>query len=319
MAVLYAIRTGGFTDSMSSLIYFLKESIINFRRNWTTSTGAVVTIFLSLLIIGVFMVAGLIVNNVTESVESEVSITVYLADGSSDADVQTLTNDIKAMNDVASVTYVSKDEALADFSDMMSSNPEIAQQLQTDNPLPASLQVQLDNAQQVESIASQIADNATFQSICDEPGDPMGSLKYGQQTVERLLQVTNLIRVLGVALVALLMFVALIFINNTIRLTILARRREIAIMRLVGASNWFIRAPFLLEGAFQALIGAGLADIAIALMRHYALPMVTESISFLSIQIDSSSYVQIYAILIVTGIVIGLFGSGLAMRRYLKV
>ena len=99
----------------------------------------------------------------------------------------------------------------------------------------------------VEDVAAQIEANNTFQKICDNPSDPSDSLRYGEKTVDRLFQLTSYVRVIGVALVGLLIFIALVFINNTIRLAILARRKEIAIMRLVGASNGFIRGPFLME------------------------------------------------------------------------
>ena len=201
----------------------------------------------------------------------------------------------------------------------MSSNPQIIDQLDGTNPLPASIDVELVDAQKVETVATQILANETFLKICDNPADPSDSVKYGQQTVERLFQVTNYIRYIGIALVALLVFVTFIFINNTIRLAILARRREIAIMRLVGASNAFIRGPFLMEGALQAVIGALLAVGSIAALKHFALPKLTEAFTWLPISLGNPAYFRIYGILIASGLLIGLFGSALAMRRYLKV
>lgn len=110
----------------------------------------------------------------------------------------------------------------------------------------------------VDGIARQITGNATFAKIADDP-NPENSVNYGEKSVDRLLSLTNYVRYIGVALVGLLIFIALVFINNTIRLAILARRKEIAIMRLVGASNGFIRGPFLMEGALHAIIGSLLA------------------------------------------------------------
>lgn len=299
--------------------YFLKESLINFRRNWSTSIGAVITIFLSLLIIGVFMVGGLVVNNIVSSVEDKVSIQVYISDDAAQEDIDALQSEIESIADVKSVTFTSKDQALADFKESMSSNPEIIDQLDGTNPLPASLDVELSDTQQVEVVAGEILDSATFQSICDNPDDPSDSLKYGQQTVQRLFKLTNYIRYVGIALVGLLMFVALIFINNTIRLAILARRKEISIMRLVGASNGFIRGPFLMEGALQSLIGAGLAIVCVAAVKKFILPKIASALTFLPVSISSAEYYRIYVMLLVAGLVIGLLGSALAMRRYLKV
>ena len=130
---------------------------------------------------------------------------------------------------------------------------------------------------------------------------------------------TNYLRYIGIALIVLLVFIALVFINNTIRLAIMARRKEIAIMRLVGASNGFIRGPFLMEGALHAIIGAALAIVCIELLRNLALPRLQASLTFLPIELGMETFLYIYLILLVAGLVIGLIGSALAMRRYLKV
>ena len=139
------------------------------------------------------------------------------------------------------------------------------------------------------------------------------------RTVERLFSVTNYVRYIGIALIVLLVFISLVFINNTIRLAIMARRKEIAIMRLVGASNGFIRGPFLMEGALHAVIGALLAAGCLELLRHLALPRLQASLAFLPIGIDGNTFLLIYLILLAAGLVIGLIGSAFAMRRYLKV
>ena len=135
----------------------------------------------------------------------------------------------------------------------------------------------------------------------------------------RLFAVTNYVRYIGLALIILLVFIALVFINNTIRLAITARRKEIAIMRLVGASNGFIRGPFLMEGALDAIIGAALAIGCIELLRNLALPRLQAQLAFLPIEVNPSSFLLIYLILVVAGLIIGLIGSAFAMRRYLKV
>ena len=120
-------------------------------------------------------------------------------------------------------------------------------------------------------------------------------------------------------LVVLLTFVAFVFINNTIRLSISARRREIAIQRLVGASTGFIRGPFIMEGVLQAVIGSVLSIGALEVIRRFGLPMLAERISFLSFVVSTRATLSTYGLLIAMGLVIGLFGSAIAMRRYLKV
>ena len=222
---------------------------------------------------------------------------------------------------VIDTDYVTEDEdgELLPSRPLVLINPEIIEQLDGTNPLPASIDVSLADPQKVDEIAAAIEADETFRSICDEPDNPADSLKYGQKTVDRLFSVTKYVRYLGVALVLLLVFIALVFINNTIRLAIMARRKEIAIMRLVGASNGFIRGPFLMEGALHALIGSLLAVGVLQVLRMYGIPKLQSALSFLSLDVSGNTYIMIYIVLVVAGLVIGLLGSAFAMRRYLKV
>lgn len=304
---------------MSSLFYFIRESLTGFKRNLSTTLGSIITIFLSLLMIGIFCICGVIVNNVVTSVENQVSITAYVADDASQEDIDEVSNYVQSLPGVESVSFTTKEQALENFTNSMTSNPDIVEQLDGQNPLPASIDVDLSEAQSVSEIADSILNNQTFVKICDNPEDPSDSLQYGQKTVDKLFSLTNTIRYIGIALIVVLIIIAFIFINNTIRLAIIARRKEISIMRLVGASNGFIRGPFLAEGALHAIIGSVLAIIAIEALRVIALPRITTALPWLPITVDVGTFVLIYVVLLVAGLVIGFLGSMLAMRRYLKV
>ena len=301
---------------MSSFAYFLKESLTGFTRNLSTALGSIVTIFLSLLIIGVFLVGGLVVENVVSGVENEVSIAAFVADDASQSDIDQVESYIRGLDGVASVGFTTKEQALENFRS--TSTTDIIDALDGQNPLPASIDVELSDPQLVEQVADSIRNNATYQKIYGyDTADE--SLKYGQKTVEKLFTLTNYVRYIGIALIALLILIAMVFINNTIRLAILARRKEIAIMRLVGASNGFIRGPFLMEGALHAVIGSLLAVGVLELLRNMALPKLQSALPFLSFDVSLNMFLLIYVALVVAGLVIGLLGSALAMRRYLKV
>ncbi len=301
---------------MSSFAYFLKQSLQGFARNLSTTLGSIITIFLSLLIIGVFIVGAAVIENVVKSVENEVSITAYISDDAKDSDIKRAQEYIQGLDGVASISFTSKDDALENFRNM-SSNADIVDEL-GGNPLPASINIELSDPQMVQQVAGQIESSSQFAAVADED-NPADSLKYGQRTVERLFSVTNYVRYIGIALIVLLVFIALVFINNTIRLAIMARRKEIAIMRLVGASNGFIRGPFLMEGALHAVIGAILAIISLELLHRFALPQLQGSLAFLPIEVSGTTFLAIYGILLLAGLIIGLTGSAFAMRRYLKV
>ena len=302
----------------SNLGYSLREAGSHFARNWTTSLGAVITIFLSLFIIGLFIVGSAMITSAIGTIEDQVTINAFISDDASDEDVQAFMEKLQSWDNVRSVQFNDKDDAINDYRSMSSNADATLAALDGENPLPRSYRIEMEDPSQVADMADQIKQDSDFQQIVDG-GDVDASVLYGQEEVSRLFEVTSYIRLAAVVLVALLTFIAFIFINNTIRLSITARRREIGIMRLVGASNSFIRGPFVTEGVIQAILGALLAIGVLELGRNLLIPRIQTAIPWLSFNIPLEMYLITYAALVVVGIVIGLFGSAIAMRRYLKV
>lgn len=304
-----------------NLGYSVREAGSHFTRNLSTSLGAVVTIFLSLFIIGLFTIASVMVNNVVGDVESRITIQAFLADDADQTTVDTLETQIQGWNGVESVSYKSKEQALAEYRETMvaANAADAVAALDGRNPIPASLVIKLTDASMAQGVADDIIANPLFAEVCDSPATPSASVQYGAETVEKLLSLTNGIRIVAAALVVLLIFVAFVFINNTIRLSIMARRAEIGIMRLVGASNSFIRGPFFMEGVLQALAGFLIAVGILELFHHLVIPSIAANISFLNFAVAPTTYLWVYLMLLVLAVIIGLLGSMLAMRRYLKV
>ena len=305
----------------SNIGYSFRECGHHFRRNWTTVLGAVVTIFLSLFIIGLFVLGSVMLDSMIGGVEDQVTIQIFLSDEADQSAVDAYRDEIESWDNVESVDYKTKDQALDEFRTSMSNRnaADAVTALDGENPLPASLVIRMEDPSEVEQTANRIMSDSDFAAICDDAENPAGDVQYGQGTVERLFSVAAYIRIAALALVALLTFVAFVFINNTIRLAITARRREIGIMRLVGASNGFIRGPFVMEGTVEAILGALLAIGALALGMHTLMPTLAENLSFLSFEIPQRTLYLTYAALLGIGVLIGLFGSAIAMRRYLKV
>lgn len=304
--------------ALSNFGYSFREVGHHFRRSWSTVLGAIVTIFLSLFIIGLFLLGSALIDNMVGTVEDRVTIQAFLSDDASQSDVDALRLKIQGWDNVESVTYKSKDEALEEYRSTMSNrnaNDAVAA-LDGGNPIPASLVIKLDDPQLVEETANRLIGDADFGSVSD--GAAASSVLYGRETVEKLFSFTNYLRLAALVLVGLLTFVAFVFINNTIRLAITARRREISIMRLVGASNSFIRGPFLLEGALEALIGAVLAIVALHFGMNELISHLSDSLQFLSFDIPARMTLMTFGSLLGIGVIIGLFGSAIAMRRYLK-
>lgn len=305
----------------SNLGYSLHEAGRHFRRNWSTALGAVVTIFLSLFVIGLFVIGSVLLNRLAGDVENQVTIQAFLSDGADKSAVNAFQQKISGWDFVDDVTYKSKEEALESYREKMSDKNanDVVAALDGTNPLPASLVITLSDPKQVENVASMIIEDSDFKSISDDAENPTRSVQYGRDTVKKLLSVTYVLRFGTIVLVGLLAFIAFVFINNTIRLAISARRREIAIMRLVGASNGFIRGPFLAEGMLEALLGSLLAILVLQGGTLIVLPRLQAGLSFLSFDIPTVILTLTYASLVGIGCLLGLFGSAIAMRRYLRV
>lgn len=304
----------------SNIGYSLHEAGRHFRRNWSTALGAVVTIFLSLFVIGLFVIGSVLLNRLAGDVENQVTIQAFLSDGADKSAVDAFQQKVSAWDYVEDVTYKSKEEALKSYREKMSDKnaSDVVAALDGVNPLPASLVITLSDPKQVENVAGMIVEDSEFKSIADAD-NPTSSVQYGRDTVKKLLSVTYVLRFGTIVLVGLLAFIAFVFINNTIRLAISARRREIAIMRLVGASNSFIRGPFLAEGMLEALLGSLLAILVLQGGILIVLPRLQAGLSFLSFDIPMTILTLTYASLVGIGCLLGLFGSAIAMRRYLKV
>ena len=305
----------------SNIGYSFREVGQHFRRNWTTVLGAVVTIFLSLFIIGVFVLGSALINNMIGTVENEVTIQAFLSDDATDDQISAYADKVRGWDNVESVEIRTKEEALEQYQTQMSNRnaSDAITALDGENPLPASLVIKLDDPQQVEATATKIVDDSQFAQICDSKDNPSSDVNYGRETVEKLFSLTSYIRIAAVVLVALLTFVAFVFINNTIRLSIMARSDEIGIMRLVGASNSFIRGPFLMEGIIQALMGFVVSLGVLEVFHRLVVPQLVASLKFLNFNIPEITYLWVYLMLLVLAVVIGVVGSLIAMNRYLKV
>ncbi len=302
--------------------YFISETWSSFRRNWVMSLVAVSIIYISLLLVGAFFLVSSVINEMASSFESKVSIQVFLKDDAADTDVQALQAAIQKMPNVKSIAYVTKDQALAIFKERTKNTPQLVQQLRN-NPLPASIEVALVSPREVQSVVDLIVKNPLTAKVVKTPanlGTPLDTdIRYGQNVVEALFAATGVVRLFALGFLILLLIVSLVLIGNTIRLAIYSRRREIGIMRLVGASNWFIRTPFLLEGVLQSLIGSVLAILTLLAAQAVIVPWLQGNLKFIPVTIGGVTMAQLSALLVLSGVAIGLLGSGSAIRRYLKV
>jgi cell division transport system permease protein len=286
--------------------YFLSETVTNLRRNFLMTVAAISTVAISLLLLGGVQILGLVVNRMTDEWEAKVEVSVYMRDDASPNEEQALASDLTKMNEVQDVTYVSKEQAFAEFKEQY---PDLWEGLPKD-ALPASYRVKLLDANDAVEVAARV-----------EGAPGVDEVKFGGDVIKTLLQVNTLLRSVTFVMSVILMIAAGALIANTIRLAIYARRDEIGIMKLVGATNWFIRIPFMLEGLFAALVGAASA-IGIVLGANWllfsrigrAIPLLDDVLRF-----SGGELMGVTIVLVAVGALVGLIGSGLALRRFLEV
>lgn len=289
--------------------YYVSETLTNLKRNLLMSIAAVSTVAISLLLLGGVLILGMIVANVTLNWESKVEVSVFLLDDASQDEIQALESDIRAMDEVENVTFVSKEQAFEEFKQIYRDQPEFWQSLDSD-ALPASLRVKLTDAKYAEGIAAVL----NGRPAVDEA-------RYGGEIIRRLLQVNSLLRTVTFVMSLVLMIAAAALIANTIRLAIYARREEIGIMKLVGATNWFIRIPFMLEGVIAAMAGALLSGGIVLGANALLFSRMGEAVPFLGpvFNFTSGELMSVMFVLLGVGALVGLIGSTMALRRFLEV
>lgn len=310
---------------MTRTKYSVKSAMQHLSRNVGTGVGASLSMAVILLMVGCVTFLGVLVNNLTSDIESQVTIQAFIADDVSTAEdtspIDACEKEFQGWSEVDSVSFKSKDEAWAEYQESIKDNKaqvDAVNALGDRNPLPASLVVKTKDPEDVEKVAKKIMESDAFKAIADDKDDISSSVKYGQGTVEPLFAFSNALNIGAVAAIIVFGVIGFVCINNTIRLAISARKREIAIERLVGASNGFIRGPFLAEGIIESLIGAVIAMIGLTIIINVGLPALANNLQFLNVNIPIPTIILTYVGITAGGVIVGSIVSMFAMRRYLK-
>ena len=288
--------------------YFVREVCISIKRNNWMSFASISTVAVSLFVLGMFLIIVLNMNRMASMLESQVQINVYLDDKLKGAEIDDLEDDLKKMQGIESVQYVSREDAIVRLRERLGDQKYLLDALGDKNPLPNAFEVTVKQPTMVETAAKAI-----------EKFGGVESVKYGQDVVEHLFDMTRLVRIFGFTLMLLLAGATLFIISNTIRLTVFARRKEIAIMKYVGATDWFIRWPFLLEGVVLGFFGGILASIALRSIYGLITAKVYSTLAFLPL-IPQYPFVNfISLVMVLSGMGIGALGSTISLKRFLKV
>jgi cell division transport system permease protein len=289
-----------------NLGFFVAEAFKNIRLNLLMSITAVTTTFICILVFGVGLLVSSHVEGVIGSVREDVSVEAFLP-GRGEEEIAALEQKVDGWEEVSSVDRVTEAEALSQFKDTFKEQPELYENLDQ-GVLPASLQIQLRDPDLADDVAAKLQDE----------GFDEENLSYPQQTIERLNSVTSYI-IWGLYAATMLFLVAsVLLISNAIRLSIFARRKEIEVMKLVGASDGFVRTPFVLEGLIQGLLGAGLAALAVVWLNFLFVDWSREALPFVPVAGTSVGTAGVLLILVVVGVAIGVGGSFLSVTRFLR-
>jgi cell division transport system permease protein len=287
------------------LRFFLGEVLSNFSRSKGMQLTAIATVGVTIFMLGSFLYTRETLSKLSAGLLSRIEISVFLNDRADDKAGHALAQQIGSDPRVLAVTYVPKAEGLRQLRDRLKG--QIDTSLLTTNPLPNALRVRVKDPDNVAAVA---------RSIGKMPG--VASVEYAQDAVAKALRLTEIFGKLGFGVILVLIFAAAVIISNTIRLTVYARRREIAIMQLVGATNAYIRAPFLAEGLVAGTLGALFAIAILAIIRAELVPKVLQTISFIPFQSVHVDQVRLVLELLAAGAVVGVIGAWASVSRYLR-
>ena len=297
--------------------YFFSETFTSLKRNFFMGFTAITTVAITLFIVGFFAIIVYDIQGIMSSIKSQVELRVYLKDNISEELKGYIEQEIISWEETESVEYVSRDLALERFKKQMEGS-NILKEIEG-NPLPASFDITLNNPEKIDQVELRFYEkDGNFIEGVDD-------VIYERKVVKPLFSITAIIGTIAFLIIIVLLLAAIVLIFNTIRLSIYARRKEIEVMKLVGATNWFVRIPFLFEGFFEGFAGSIISIILLYFIGNFLLikgeRAIVDIMRIKELAIVGSGNVMLYVYVgvLVLGGLIGILSSIIALRRYVKV
>jgi cell division transport system permease protein len=292
--------------------FFLREALRGLRRSSAPALAALLTVLLTAVVLGVFIPIVQATTGTANEVRSRVVVEVYVKDSATPLEQAELRKAIEDTNNVKSVEFISKGEALARAKEKNPKAFEAGAELLGTNPLPASFRVYPEDPDKLGEIVTRLnADGEPQLAAIDEVRDR-------EDDTNKILSATGLVKALTAGLAVLLVLASIALIANTIRLSIFSRRREVEVMKLVGATNWFLRWPFVIEGILLGALGGTVAILLLLVGKIALLDPLTEQFSLLAAP-DTIHFGLLIAVLVGASVAVSAAGSGLSLRRFLRV
>lgn len=294
--------------SLSSKEYFIRETGKSIKRNGVMSLASVSTVAVSLLVLGMFLLMYLNTDNLAQYLESQVEMTVYMEDTATGEELASMRKSLVKLEGVVQVTEVTKDQAMERFKSRLGDQAGLLQALGKDNPFPYSFEIQVDRPERIRELVPVVSKMPKVETA-----------RFGQEVVEHLFSLTRVLRIGGAILIFFLALATLFIIVNTIRLTVFARRREVIIMKYVGATDWFIRWPFLLEGMVLGMGGAVIASLIVDGIYVSLMSKIYTTLAFFPILPSWPTLLYADLFILICGTGIGALGSYLSLKKFLRV
>jgi cell division transport system permease protein len=297
--------------------FFLKEALRALRRNAAPSLAAFATILITTLVLGVFIPVVRAATAKTNEVRNKIELEVFIHDDATNAEVSALGAKIRAVPHVEQTTFISKDEALKILRSRLGAKRQAIVEDLPGNPLPRSYRIKLDDPDNVGLVK-----NALQPAGADGRPKPISSaideVVDREDDTNKILSATSTIKIMLAALAALLVLASILLVANTIRLSVFARRREVEVMKLVGATNWFIRWPFVIEGLIVGFFG-GLAAVGLIwLAKETVIDRLTDRFALIAAP-QTIRFTLLVVVLLAAATAVSAIGSGLTLRRFLRV
>lgn len=300
------MKSGGITFlDWGRVRFFLGEVAANFTRNKGMQFTAIATVAITIVMLGAFLYTREMLSKLSAGLLSRIEISAFLADRVDDKEGHAIAQRIAADSRVAGVTYIPKAEGLRQLRARL--HGEIDTSLLTMNPLPNAIHIRVKNPEDVNGVARTI-----------EKTRDVASVQYAQDAVTKVLRLTETLGRIGLTMILLLVFAAAVIIANTIRLTVFARRREISIMQLVGATNGYIRGPFLGEGLVAGVLGAAVAIAVLFVARAELVPKIMTTLAFVPFEIARVDEPRLALELLLAGAGVGIIGAWVSVSRHLR-
>ena len=293
----------------NTLKYFFVDALKSLRRNRTLSIAAMITVLITFFIFGTFTLLGLNFNKAIEDVASKVEIKVYLKEDIRLLDQREIEMKLNEQDGVKEVTYESKEEAFLNFKESLKDNPGLLQgyDLQN-NPLPSSFIVKLNAPEYADAISNSIKDMPGVEDISNQ-----------QEVINTISAFVNGSKIAGLVLFIVFAGVSIFLITNTTKITVYSRRKEVGIMKFVGATDWFIRWPFIIEGMIIGIVGSLLASILLFLLYKWAYVKIISNMFLVTLVTPGFVLGTLSWIFLLGGIIVGAVGSIVALRKFLDV